>query len=348
MAESRTTFDIAPRAIVKVLATIVLVWVWLQLWQLVTLIVVSIVLAVAVEPVVAWLERRRVHRSAAAVGVVLVLAFLIVGFFLITGSSLIGQAHLLGSRLEETNRWVIGHLPPFVAQVVKTDHVTSPDASVLASYVVSAGRLVTGAIVLGALALILTIYFLVEGRTTYEWMVAYVPREKRDRVHITAREARKATLAYVVGNAATSAFATTFTLIWLSVLHVPAALLLALLAGVFDFVPVLGFICSSVPAVLLALTVSPVVALAVLAIYASYHVIENYYIGPKIYGDRLRLSNLAVILAFAVGAELGGIVGALLALPVAGMYSVVERVWLKEYLARDAVETHRRIEQRHA
>ena len=86
-------------------------------------------------------------------------------------------------------------------------------------------------------------------------------------------------------------------------LKVPAALLLAVLAGVFDFVPVLGFICSSVPAVVLALTVSPGVALIVAGLYVGYHLIENYYIGPKVFGGRLRLSHLAVILAFAVGAE---------------------------------------------
>jgi predicted PurR-regulated permease PerM len=88
------------------------------------------------------------------------------------------------------------------------------------------------------------------------------------------------------------------------------ALLLAVLAGVFDFVPVLGFICSSVPAVLLGLSVSPAVGLAVAAVYAGYHLAENYYIGPKVYGNRLKLSNLAVIIAFAVGAEIGGVGGA--------------------------------------
>jgi predicted PurR-regulated permease PerM len=72
---------------------------------------------------------------------------------------------------------------------------------------------------------------------------------------------------------------------------------------------------------------------------------ENYYIGPKVYGDRLRMSNLAVIIAFAVGAEIGGIVGALLALPVAALYPVIESVWLREYLNRDAVETHRRLQR---
>ena len=58
------------------------------------------------------------------------------------------------------------------------------------------------------------------------------------------------------------------------------------------------------------------------------------------------LTLLKVILAFAVGAEVGGIVGAILALPVAAMYPVIEGIWLKDYLGRDAVETHRRIERR--
>jgi len=124
--------------------------------------------------------------------------------------------------------------------------------------------------------------------------------------------------------------------------------LLALLAGVFDFVPVLGFILSSVPAVVLGLGVSPLVGLVVAGLYVLYHLIENYYLGPKVYGGKLRLSHLAVILAFAVGAEVGGIIGAILALPVAAMYPVIEGIWLKDYLGRDAVETHRRIERQKA
>jgi predicted PurR-regulated permease PerM len=126
---------------------------------------------------------------------------------------------------------------------------------------------------------------------------------------------------------------------------VPAALLLAVLAFVCDFVPVLGFIVSSVPAVLLALSVSATTAVIVAGVYVAYHMAENYVIGPKVYGGQLRLSNLAVLLAFAAGAELFGIVGALLALPIAAMYPCVEDVWLRDYLGRDAVEAHRRIEQ---
>lgn len=345
LAESRRVIDIAPAAIAKVIVAIALIWLWLHLWQLLMIIIVALVVAIGLEPIVEWLQRRRVPRSVAASGVVLVLAALIVGFFLVTGSSLANQAKDLGGRLTEVRQEVMDRTPPFVKDALSRSG--SPvDLSAVAGYVVNAGRLAIGGAVIAVLVLILTVYLLIEGSETYAWLVAYVPAAHRERVHVTAAGAHKAIYGYVVGNVATSVFATVVVLIALSLLHVPAALLLALLAGVFDFIPVLGFICSSVPAILVSLGVSPGTALAVVAVYAGYHLAENYYIGPKVYGDRLRLSNLAVIVAFAVGAEIGGVGGALLALPLAALYPVVERVWLKEYLSRDAVETHRRLAQR--
>ena len=91
--------------------------------------------------------------------------------------------------------------------------------------------------------------------------------------------------------------------------------------------------------------VSTTTGLIVAAIYVTYHMVENYLVGPKVYGGQLRLSNLAVLLAFAAGAELFGVLGALLALPVAAMYPCIEDVCLRDYLGRDAVETHRKIEK---
>jgi predicted PurR-regulated permease PerM len=123
-------------------------------------------------------------------------------------------------------------------------------------------------------------------------------------------------------------------------LKVPAALLLALIAGLFDFVPVIGFIASSIFAVAMALTVSPSTALIVAGLYVGYHLVENYLISPWAYGDRLRLSNVAVILAFAIGGELAGVIGALIALPVAAAYPAIERIWLRDRLPEDTVAEH--------
>jgi predicted PurR-regulated permease PerM len=154
--------------------------------------------------------------------------------------------------------------------------------------------------------------------------------------------------AYVVSNVITSVFAALVVGVALSLLHVPGALLLALIAGLFDFVPVVGFILSSIFAVIMALSVSPGTAIAVLALYGAYHFVENYVIAPWAYGDRLKLSNLAVILAFAIGAAVAGVIGALIALPVAAVYPAIEQIWLRDALADDTVAEHRAIEHRKA
>src|SRR4051812_50187685 len=88
----RMRIDIEPAAIVKVVAAVAIVWVWLHVWQLFMLLLVAIVVAVGLDPIVCWLERRRWSRALAAAGVVAVLTLLIIGFFVITGASLAGEA----------------------------------------------------------------------------------------------------------------------------------------------------------------------------------------------------------------------------------------------------------------
>jgi predicted PurR-regulated permease PerM len=331
--------------IIKVLFTLVAVWAIYKLGTVIALVLLSVVLAISLEPAVVWLEDRRIPRWVGSMFVVLTIVAALIVFFAVTGSSLATQGRQVTGRLATAQEDLAEHTPPPFDQIVREGKARTPDASALAGYAVRLGSILTSVVLGAAVAFILTIYFLIEGRRTWAWLVAYVPRRNRARVQETADAACRAVLHYVAGNVATSIFAGVTVLIVLTILHVPAALLLALLAGVCDFVPVLGFIVSALPAVLLALTVSPTTAVTVAAAYIGYHMAENYFIGPKVYGGKLRLSNLAVLLAFAVGAELFGIVGALLALPVAAMYPCVEDMWLRDYLGRDAVETHRRIER---
>ena len=349
MAESarRTAIEIPTRTILKLLGVAVFIWLWLQLWQLVMLILVVIVLAVALDPIVGWLEAHRIPRGLASTLTAFGMLALIVGFGVAAGSSLVSQARLLGDHVRDFEGEITRRVPPALLRLlpgVSSDAVPSADS--LVPLVRDVGRTIAGGAIVLLVAVILTFYLLVEGRRTYAWLLAYVPRTNRARAHATACEARHAILAYVSGNVATSIFATAFAWTVLALLHVPAALLLALLAGLCDFVPVLGFVVSAAPAVLLALSQSPATAFAVILLYGLYHFIENYFIAPKVYGDQLQLSNLAVLFAFAVGATIGGVVGALLALPAAAMYPVIERLWLKDYLGRDVVEQHRIIEHR--
>ena len=216
---------------------------------------------------------------------------------------------------------------------------TSPSFSVTAL-----GRAIAGGLAGLGVALVLAVYFLIDGRRTYLWLTAFVPAPARARVHETAIEARDVAAAYVRGNLITSAMATVATLVFLLVLQVPAALFLALIAGVCNLLPVVGILISAVPAVLLGLTVSTGTGIAVAAFFAIYNIVENYYIQPKVYGREMQLSDIAAIVAFLIGAELGGVLGALVALPIAAIYPVVERVWLRESRRADLPQTHARIE----
>ena len=332
--------------IVSILLTAAAVWAIYTLRAVIALILVAVVLAVAFDPMVGWLERRRIPRWAAATLIVFATMALLVLFVVICGSSLVTQAHQVGERAQAIQEQAAAWLPEPVLRRIRESRGGSADVSVVGRYAVALGASLVNAVLGMVIAFILTIYLLTEGRRTWNWLVAYVPRRNRGRVRETALAACEAMRHYVAGNVATSVFAGVCVFIALRLLHVPAALLLAMLAGICDFVPVLGFIVSAVPALLLATTVSLATTLMVAGVYVAYHLAENYWIGPRVYGGQLRLSNLAVLLSFAVGAELFGIIGALLALPVAALYPCVEDIWLRDYLGEDAVDTHRRIERR--
>jgi predicted PurR-regulated permease PerM len=121
------------------------------------------------------------------------------------------------------------------------------------------------------------------------------------------------------------------------------ALLLAVLAGIFDVLPMIGIFLALAPAVLMGLTVSPQTALIIVVAYVGYHLLEDYFIVPKVYGKKLQLSTLAVLLAFTAGGMLAGVVGAVATLPLVAAYPALERLWLSRTLEPEVVEEHARL-----
>jgi predicted PurR-regulated permease PerM len=346
MAESdrRLSLTIPWPTLLKIAAAAALVAVLVRIWYILTLIVIAIIVAVGLQPAVAWLERKRWPRRVAASTVVFLLAGASVTFVAITWTSINGQAQDLGKHLQEMEQQIEQRLPGPVATVLQRSAGLNP--STIATYAMSLGRSVLGAIAAFVLASILVLYLLIEARQTYRWVRGFMPAELRPRFDRTASEARDVASAYIVANVVTSVLAALYSFAWLAVLGVPAALVLALLAFVCDFIPIVGFFLSCAPAMVMAATKSALLALAMIPIYGAYHVIENYLIGPRIYGGRLRLSNVAVLVAFAIGAELGGVVGALLAMPIAATYPTIEKLWLRDQLGDDVVAEHEAVRRR--
>ena len=339
MAESRhqLALDIDVRVLLKIAATFALLWCVWKLSGIILLLIVAVILAVALDGPVSWLERRRLSRTAASLVVTGLILVAAVMFIWQTWSSLTSQWQYLTAQLGQLATETAAYVPPWLYPGADGSDLRAT----LQPFAIQTGRSIATALTLLVLGYFVTIYLLIDGRRTLAWVVAFFPFRLRDKVTLTVAESRDAIRAYARGNVITSAFAAAWVLVWMMALHVPAALLLAVIAGLADFVPVLGFIASVIPAAALALTVSPHTAIVTLILWGVYHTIENYLIAPWAYGRSLRLSDLAIVLAFVAGAELAGVIGALIALPIAALYPTIERIWLREQLPRETVTEHR-------
>ena len=266
-------------------------------------IVVSIIMAIALDPAVRWLERKRMSRSVGSVVVVLLVSAVLMAMIAASWMTLRDQSQLIFQRLTETFDQLRASLP-ILEHVVSSGGQGGTDG--LSAYAIGFARSATTAAGMIVLALALTVYLLIEWKRTLEWIMAFVPERHRTKVRRTLDEARVIVFRYAVGNAMASAITGIVTYAVLAWLGVPAALMLAVISGLLNFIPVIGFILSSVLAALLAATVSANVLLLVVAFYLVFNVIESYLITPKVFGYEMELSNLAVLVAVIVGAELGG------------------------------------------
>jgi len=306
-----------------VLAATVL-WLVRALWQILILILFSVMLAVALMPVVHWFVRRGLSRGKAVgvtsclllVGIALILAIIV--------PALIDQGRTAREQLPELRQDVAQQLRERdrgqLAEQVERFEITD---------VVQPDRLVRGAPrglgVLAALVtlLILTIYILSDADRLMRFVYFLFPA--RHHIHLDhLLPALSATVGgYLRGQLITSALISAFTFVILLVVGAPNALGIALLAGVADAVPIVGAFVAVLAATLAALSISPLVAAIVFALLLAYQQVEDRIVVPRVYGKTLRLPPIAVFLAVIIGARLLGIVGALLALPVASALRIL-------------------------
>ncbi len=334
------------RTIVKFLVASLLVLAILRLWPEVVFLTISLLLAVAFEPLIAWMSRKGLSRG---VGVSLLALFLL-------GLIAAAVAFVLPPLATQVGD-LVADFPAFRARV---QHGLPPDNTMLSTVIEQVfalpsspefaaqvnkplvwGRVAVSGLMTAFFVLITTLYLLLDGKRLYAWLLAYVPRTHREKMAETVPEVSKVVYAYVRGQLITSLLFAVFVAIVLTVLGVPAVVPLAILAAICDVIPVVGIIIATAPAALLALSVSPVASAAVVGLYVVYHVFETYFIVPRVYGNSLRLSTLSVLLALIVGGTLQGILGAVLVLPLVAAYPIIERIWLKGYLGREVLADHK-------
>jgi predicted PurR-regulated permease PerM len=339
---------ISGKTILRIAAGLAIGYVLVRLWPLTQLLFISLLLALSFQPLLLWTARHRWPHWLCVLVAAIVLLGSAGAFVGLVAPAILVQGQAVLENLPAYKQGLMEHLPLSRALRSAVDHILGSqafsDPGPLAGKLLALGTATVMGMTGLFLVLIVTLYFLANGAGVYRWMLAFLPELHRQKMGAATEEIGLVVSHYMLGQLITSALCAAYSFLVLFVLHVPNALLLAAMAGVFDVIPLIGVFLFTIPAMVMALTVSPQTALLVGSLYGAYHLVENYFIVPRVYGDRLKLSPLAVLISCLAAGSLAGAIGIFIVLPVVASYPIIERIWLRPYLQRDTVKKHAELE----
>lgn len=307
--------DISYKTVIFVTVFILGLWLIFLIKDLLLIIFASVILMSALTPLVKLFVSWRVPKSLSIAITYLIILGVLAGLL----------ASILPPLVKESKN-LITTLPPVLAQLLS---ITNIDRSVFSSDLANISRnfvSITLAIFDNFLTIILllvvTFYLLMEREYLEHRMAAlFIGREERIKKSIVQIEEKLG--AWLRGQLFLSLIIGLLSYIGLTILNIPYALPLAVIAGVMEVVPVIGPIISAIPPIIIALTISPVLGLAVAAMYFIIQQAENHLIVPQVMKRAVGLNPLVVILAIAIGSRLLGIAGALLAVPIVVVLQII-------------------------
>jgi len=321
--DRRSPFFIGMAGAAGVAVTIGLVELAIRARSVLVLIGLALFIAAGLDPVVSWLTRRRVPRWAAVIIVLLGVAGIVAGFVAAAIPPLAAQTSKLISELPhyahilQNHNSQLGRLNVKYHIEQRLSHLLATRGSSLIGGVLGAGALVLGAVTSTLVVLVLVVYFLAGMPQIKLFFYRLAPHSRRARVILLGDEIFTKVGGFVLGNVVTSVVAGLGTYLWMLAFGIPYPILLGLFVALMDLIPVIGSTIGGAVVSLVALTVSLPVAIATLAFYIAYRLAEDYLLVPRIMGSAVKVPAVVSVVAVLVGGALLGIVGALVAIPVA-------------------------------
>ncbi|MHA6765294.1 AI-2E family transporter [Streptacidiphilus sp. PAMC 29251] len=287
------------------------------------LVLLSLVIAVSADPIVVLLTRSGLRRTWSVLAV-------IVGLFLILGAlttlfiapitneitALTRNVPIWLQQLHDHHSF-LGKLEDKYHLTAKAKQALGTGSSSVVGGLLGAGQLLATTVTGLFLVVTLTMYFLAGLPTLKAFGLRFVAGSKREHAAVLTDEILLRTGRYMLGNVATSVIAGLATFIWLEIFGVPYPAALGVFVAVMDLIPLVGSTIGGIVVSLVALVVSWPVAIATAAFYIVFRVAEDYLIMPRAMKFAVDVHPLVTILAVLVGGALLGIIGALLAIPIA-------------------------------
>ncbi|MBF6059279.1 AI-2E family transporter [Nocardia terpenica] len=321
--DRRSPFMIGLFASAGVVVTIAAVRVALAAHAVLLLIAAALFLAIGLEPAVSWLVRHRVRRGLAVTLILTLVVAALAGFVTAATVPLVAQGHALISHAPDQlqhieNRYpVVRHVADKVHLEQKLRQGLSTNGSQLTNGVFGVGKMVFGALTGTVIVAVLTAYFSAAFPRLRAAGYRLFPQARRPRAILIGDAIFAKVGGYVLGNLLISLITGVLTFGWLAGFGVPYPLVLAVLVAVLDLVPLVGSTIAGVVTAAVALSVSLIVCLATVGFFIALRLFEDYVLAPRIMGRTVQVPGVVTVTAVLLGGALLGIVGAMVAIPVA-------------------------------
>lgn len=324
-------------------ATLVLVsvaaafWLLLRFNQVVFILFIAIVLATVIRPVVTWLNRRGVPRTAGIIFIFILLLALLIGFMLLLLPLILQQGTTIVAGVtgyyQNLREWMVHNpnqlivrfsafLPPSLPKL----EVPQPTGQQMLA---SAGKAfgyvgsVASAVFLVTAFLLLVFRWTLDGPRTLQSLLLLLPKDQRESFGelISAMETKIG--FYLAGQAFLCLVIGTMALVAYLLIGLPNALVLALFAGVLEAVPMIGPLLGAIPAAVIALSIAPSKLVWVLVATLIIQQIENSLLVPRVMRRAVGVNPFVSLLSIFAFSSFFGIAGALMAIPIAAMIQLL-------------------------
>ena len=353
-SSSNQTISISTGTIVKTVAILMVVgFLWL-IRDIVVIVLFAMILASAIDPVVDWLQRYKIPRPISVLLIFLILIGAIAGVVLLLippiSEQITDLAHQVPQLFTDERIAVFQQLRNTASNLELTDSIRDLFSSIGNTLSSTTGGIFStvssffGGVFSVISIAVLTFYLTAEERGIKKFFHFIIPHKHRDYVSDIVSRIQLKLGAWLRSYLVLGIFVGILIYIGLSLIGVQYALVLALLAGMLEFIPFIGPIVSTVPAAFFALTSgSPLKALLVVVLYIVVNQVEQHFITPRLLRKTVGLNPVVVVLVLLVGAKVAGVIGLLLAVPLTiALVEVGRDVFDREQLSRGRFARARR------
>jgi len=323
-----TKFSITNDSIVRVIFWVALAVLIFLLRDLIIAIVASIVIASAIEPAIRWLSRYRMPRIPAVISIYLGVTIILLSIFYFFVPPLFTDLAVVGKQLPAiiAQSEILAPFTDSFPQIVDNLRaefslldalIPGGTAAEVGGNVVRTAGMLAGSVFTFVLIIVLSFYLAVQEQGIDNFIRLVASDQYEEYLIDLWKRSRKKIGYWMQGQVLLGVLIGVFVYLGLAIFGIKYALLLAVLAAIFEIIPVFGPILSAVPAVLLGFSEGYVMGLFILGFYIIIQQFENHLIYPLVVRKIVGIPPILVILALIVGGQLFGFLGILIAVPVA-------------------------------